>query len=442
MSNVMHACLKKIWIALFAVFISIFSAQLFSPRVCFSSEAEQDRLLQDLTSGDVFVDTEEDVQLVTEYVCQNGHVHNEKGDLGKCGVCGLGLKEVIHGKKLSRRENISERIEYLTEEIAEKRFLFGISSTGILQQILHGYGGHGFTAEGSVDLLFIYRPFGNMTLFLDLEGIGGNGPDEYIDSISGLNDDAGDFQEENGGERLSVREAWCELGFFKNQLTLVMGKIDLTNYFDSNAVANDETTQFITSVFVNNATLEVPVNGPGIASTYEFGGGVYFGLGLQSSDDVESGRTHGMYGIGEMGINSYKLFNLEGNLRFWGKMNEGQANNKGLGISIDQQISESVFAFVRYGINERDGAEVKSAWSSGLEMHHPVNSRQDDKTSLAFGRTKAVNGSEEFVTEMYYKFVINKHFSITPSIQTIFDPVGLDDRDVVTLMGLRTQLEF
>lgn len=439
----MLTCSKKIWIMLFAVFTSIFSAQQIFIRMCLSEVAkQQDRLLRDLTDSQTSANTEDDIQLVKEYVCQNGHLHNEKSLHGKCGVCGLVLEEVIHEKKLSRRENISERIEYATKEMVEKRFLFGVSSTGILQQILHGYGGHGFTAEGSVDLLFIYRPFGNITLFLDLEGIGGNGPDEYIDSISRLNDDAGDFQEENGDERLSVREAWCELGFFKNRLTLVMGKIDLTNYFDSNAVANDETTQFITSVFVNGATLEAPVNGPGIVSTYEFGGGLYFGLGLQSSDDIESGRTHGVYGIGEIGINSYKLFGLEGNVRLWAKMKEGQANNKGIGISADQQISESVFAFARYGINEKDGAGVKSAWSTGLEMHHPISSRQNDTAALAFGRTKTVNGSEELATEMYYKFAVNKHLSITPSIQTIFDPVGLDDRDIVTLVGLRTQLEF
>ncbi|MCF6147249.1 MAG: carbohydrate porin [Candidatus Kuenenia sp.] len=438
----MHTRSQKILIVFFALLSCIFFSQQIFIRKCLSEELKQNQLLRDLTSSQFTANTEDDVQQSTECICQNGHLQEQTVEHDKCDICGIKLKEIIHEKKLSRRENISERIEYVTEEVREKRFVFGFSGTGILQQILHGYGGHGFTAEGSADLLFIYRPFGNITLFLDLEGIGGNGPDEYIDSFSGLNDDAGDFQEENGGERLSVREAWCELSFFKNRLTLVMGKIDLTNYFDSNAVANDETTQFITSVFVNNATLEVPVNGPGIASTYEFGSGLYFGLGLQSSDDIESGRTHGMYGIGEIGINSYKLFDLEGNVRLWAKMNEGQAYNKGIGLSLDQQISESVFTFARYGINEKDGAEVKSAWSAGLEIHHPIPSRKDDAMSFAFGRTKTVDGNEELAVEMYYKFTINKYFAITPSLQTLFDPVGLNDRDVVTLAGLRTQLEF
>ena len=101
---------------------------------------------------------------------------------------------------------------------------------------------------------------------MDLEAIGGDGADKTIGSLSGLNDDAGSLQDGDGVDRVSVREAWLQSELFKQHVRLVAGKIDLTNYFDINNVANDETTQFITSVFVNNPVLETPENGPGIAS--------------------------------------------------------------------------------------------------------------------------------------------------------------------------------
>ena len=78
-------------------------------------------------------------------------------------------------------------------------------------------------------------------------------------------------------DRISVREVWLQSELLKQHVRLVAGKIDLTNYFDSNSIANDETTQFITSAFVNNRTLEVPENGPGIAAFYDTRRGVFLG---------------------------------------------------------------------------------------------------------------------------------------------------------------------
>ncbi|QII11827.1 hypothetical protein KsCSTR_24480 [Candidatus Kuenenia stuttgartiensis] len=116
---------------------------------------------------------------------------------------------------------------------------------------------------------------------------------------------------------------WFETKLFGQQVSLVAGKIDLTNYFDSNAVANDETTMFITSAFVNNLALEVPHNGPGAVSIYEMENGLNFRLGLQSadSDNMGLGIGKGFYGIGEVGLHSDSLFGREGNYRLWFKIN-------------------------------------------------------------------------------------------------------------------------
>ena len=101
------------------------------------------------------------------------------------------------------------------------------------------------TTTGSFDL-FVATNLGAQTLlFIDLEAIGGNGPNENINSFTTLNDDAGSTRTGDGFDRMHVLEAWVEFSAFRDAAKLTAGKIDLTNYFDNNAVANDETAQFI-----------------------------------------------------------------------------------------------------------------------------------------------------------------------------------------------------
>ncbi|MEK7776549.1 MAG: hypothetical protein AAB331_04145, partial [Planctomycetota bacterium] len=233
------------------------SAQEEKPETHEKLESRMEKLeetVQDLTGRAALMDTAEEIRKVTEYVCPNGHGLETLGEDGKCSICGLKLKESTHFKKFkfARRESISERISTALDEEFKKRILVGASGTGIFQQILNDGENRRSAVTSSLDLFFIGKPLTNMTFFVDLEAIGGDGADKTIGSLSGLNDDAGSLQDGDGVDRVSVREAWLQSELFKQHVRLVAGKIDLTNYFDINNVANDETTQFITSVFVNN----------------------------------------------------------------------------------------------------------------------------------------------------------------------------------------------
>ena len=121
-----------------------------------------------------------------------------------------------------------------------------------------------YVGVGSFDI-FAFTSFGkNALLFFDFEAIGGNGPDALLPNHSGLNADAGNTVSSDGLDRLTVLEAWTEFKAINDIFTVTLGKIDLTNYFDNNLHANDETSQFLSGVFVNNAVLPVYSNGPGI----------------------------------------------------------------------------------------------------------------------------------------------------------------------------------
>lgn len=392
------------------------------------------------------MDMTDEIRRIQEFVCSNGHVYSVKSADGRCPADGKKLKSRNRYKlfKFARRESISERISAAIEDELARNIILGASATGVVQQLVSSDREESSFAEGSFDLLFISQPLLYTTFFVDLESIGGNGPDELIGSFSGFNDDSGTLQDDDGVDRLSVREVWLQSFFFDQRLKLVGGKIDLTNYFDSNTVANDETTQFLSSAFVNNPTMEVPENAPGIVAFFDTRRSLSFGLGLQSDTNDGFDITNHVYAIGEIGYRSHFFFGQEGNYRLWGRINGGRNDNLGFGVSFDQNLSTRFAAFGRYGANDEESgeADIASAWSVGLRFRSPFFSRVNDEIAVAFGSLDILGGDDESITETYYKFQINDHIAITPGFQAVFDPGGVGGDDTVAMVGIRTQIEF
>ncbi|MDN3510637.1 MAG: carbohydrate porin [Candidatus Jettenia sp.] len=381
-----------------------------------------------------------------EYVCLNDHVLPVSGDNNRCPVCGAMQRSRIPERVFSyaRRESIAQMISAAFEEEFAKRVLLGANGTGILQQLVSSDVKEENFVSGSFDLIFITQPLPRTTFFIDIEAIGGNGPDELIGSVSGLNADAGSQQDDDGLDRVSVREVWLGSELFDNRLSLVAGKIDLGNYFDTNALANDETTQFITNAFVNSASLEQPDLGPGLVAFFDTKKGLNMGLGLQSNDNSGLRITDELYAIAEIGYTTDKLFSRKGTYRIWGRINGDNDDNKGFGVSIDQEITNRIALFGRYGANENDPeeTEIASAWSTGLRMSVPFLTRFEDEVAIAFGQIDKAGGDYESSTELYYKVDINEHLSLSTHFQTIFDPAGVGSDDTAMVAGFRTQVNF
>lgn len=216
-----------------------------------------------------------------------------------------------------------------------------------------------------------------------LEGGKGEGIDSRIASWSGFNNDNDD------DETAHVTEAWYEQSLLNDKLTFTFGKIDLTNYFDTNEVANDETTQFLSTGFVNSLAVEFPDNGPGARVTVSpselvdisFGWmAVYQDNGYSSWNDI--GR--GSFAIGELDFKPV-FAELQGNYRFYGwYMNayhekfdgsdDDQAGS-GFGLSFDQQlIPDTLTAFVRAGWQDKDIYEIEAHYSAAVVCSWRENS--------------------------------------------------------------------
>lgn len=401
------------------------------------------KVLEDRSS---LFDFSDEVRRNQEYVCENDHVFPITGDGNRCPVCGSKQRSRTLEKiyKFARREDISERIAAAFDREYAKHVSIGLSATSIVQQIVASDVEEDNFAEGSFDLTFITKPLPNSVFFIDLEAIGGNGPDELIGSAAGLNADSGSFQDDDGLDRISVKEVWLETHLFNEKLDIVAGKLDLGNYFDSNAIANDETSQFITAAFVHTPTFENPGGAPGFVAFFDTQKGLRFGLGVQSGENSGDKITDKLYTIAELDYSTEFFFGKQGTYRIWVRTSGEKDENKGLGVSIDQDLSKRLTAFGRFGVNQNDGgdADIASSWSTGVRLRSPFFSRLDDEVAVAFGMVDMVGGDHESSAEAYYKFKINDHFAVSPNVQAVFDPAGVGRDDSVFVAGIRTQINF
>ena len=249
---------------------------------------ELEERLRELESKAVLSEPELIVKEKDVWICDNGHEYDERHN-GKCPLDGLSLHKsfTYQREKVFRRQTISEKIEEVLEEEAKKGITIGISGTGTIQHAnrLEGAGNEAdgdLFGIGSLDIFFIAKPVLYTMFFADIEAIGGFSPDDQISNISGLNSDSARLEDDR---EVNVREAWLRAELFDQKLALSAGMLDLTNYFDSNMAANDETTQFITDTLVNNPFLAPPTNGGGVAAVFDPKTGIKLRAGIQRGEN-------------------------------------------------------------------------------------------------------------------------------------------------------------
>lgn len=387
----------------------------------------------------------EELKRVAEYVCQHGHLSEAPPADGRCPLDGtrVVVRETYKKIKFARREHVAEKIEATIEEALARRIVVGATATGAIQQTLGAEPSDRNVGVGSTDLLFVGRPAPSATLFADLEAKGGNGLDASLGTR--VNDRAGSLQDSDGVNRVGLREAWLRWDSPFKQWSAAAGKIDLTNYFDGNGVANDETTQFLASMFVNNPALEQPDNGPGAFLRFDSKEAWRGGIGVQSSDDSGNRLFSELYGIAEVGYYTNILFGHPGNYRLWGRFKGAMSDNPGLGVSLDQELFAGWTAFGRYGVAERDGAAVKDAWSVGIEQKAPWSSRARDRWAIALGQQDSTTTSRDSLLEWYYRFVVTPNLALSPHLQWLIESAGTETaptQEHVVVIGLRAQANF
>ena len=390
---------------------------------------------------------------MAEKVVKEGNQAVDKEDLALLSD----LKEELRAEMLlvgtrtfqSRYEELGTKFTALTKNIS----LSG-GMVGVLQGSIGNKPKDVTDVVGRADLVFNFKVGENTIAVIDLEATGGDGIDTRVPSFAGLNGVAG-----STGDRTRFREAWVEHSALNDRLVLTAGKVDLSNYFDSNAVANDENGQFLSAAFVHSAVLPFPANGPGARVGAKLTDAVTLGLGYGSGDAESADSSdsadifdHG-FGIAELAY-KHKAGELEGNYRIYaaldGSLADGasklsQKNAVSYGVSLDQQVTDKLTLFARYGQRDEEVYAVRRAWSAGGQYTGLISDRKDDVLGLAYGQIQAAGSiadSQEKLAELYYKVKVSDQIEIAPVVQYLVNPAGNSSTDNVVALALRTKISF
>jgi high affinity Mn2+ porin len=285
-----------------------------------------------------------------------------------------------------------------------------------------------------------------------------------------------------------------------SRLTLALGKMAATDWFDLNRYSHDPRTQFMNWALMYNGAWDYPADVRG----YDFGGvvewneenfAVRYGLfgepHVANGPDIDShfSKAHGQ--IWEL-EQRYKLDERPGRVRWWFYINRAHMGNYqralelspvdpditetrtyasrkyGLGMNLEQELRDDLGFFMRLGWNDGHTeswafTEIDRTWALGLAQKGIRWGRPDDAAGIGFALNGLspehrdylaagglgfilgdgrLNYRPEAALEIYYALQLKKGVVITPDFQLVGNPGFNHDRGPVAIGTVRVHAEF
>ena len=317
-----------------------------------AADAERQELLQevielrqrvtDLESNTVLSDPETRVRRVEVYVDENGAETDEP-------VPGATPVVTYRRERVYRRQTINEKIEEALAEAEEHSVGIGVDAAITAQFAKRTEGGDDFIdnrayALASADLFFTAGIAQNTVFFADIVALSGSPPDAEIPSLTLLNGYTARLERQN---ELNLREVWLRTELFGQRLALTTGRLDLTNYFDANALSNDEGTQFLSDALVNNQMLGLGSNGTGVAAEFDPKNGFRLKFGLQQSNNDATNLSESLFTLSEVGYTTTPFALPEGNYRVWFRTDNTSSETRRARASASTRSSATPWACSR-----------------------------------------------------------------------------------------------
>ena len=399
--------------------------------------ATLEKRVGDLETTTVLSEPETRVRRVEVYVDPSGVEHEDPTPGAK--------KTVTYRRERTyRRQTISEKIDAAIEEAATHRVTVGVDAAMATQFATQTRGdiepGNAAYALASADLFFTAGIAQNTLFFADIVGLSGAPPDSEIPTLTLINGYTARLVEQNS---LNLREAWLRTEVWKNRLALTAGRLDLTNYFDANAFANDESTQFISDALVNNQMLGLAVNGVGVASEFDAKNGLKLKFGFQQSSPEPTSLGDSLFTLSEVGY-TFTPFSLpEGTYRVWFRTDNSEPDviRQGVGFSFDQKLSPAVGLFARYGQAETDLGHDRF-YSLGVSFQHGFILNPEDTWGVGYANMDLKTGEREHLIEGYYNLLLTEKLRLSFHLTgVVYTPVG-GSKFGYLFPGIRFQAAF
>lgn len=358
--------------------------------------------------------------------------------------------------------------------------------TGIIMGSQNNNADNGDKAYGSysfdLNLSTSFAQYGSF--FIHLEGGEGEGINDDLTSFSHPNYDAYVTKNSSGEADLTISEAFYEINYLDEKFTLDAGKMDISVLFDENKAAGDETTQFMSNIFVKSMGLTIPEPDnfycPAIMLKAAPINLVEIRLiGAAVQDDNWTGLFDNGFVAGQINLRP-AIMGMQGNYRFYtwrderrhldnaylatasNSYNEPHTDNAqfGWGVSFDQVLYNGITGFFRYSQRQDDLAEWNGTtwemipfdrlWTLGLDLSGSFWNRENDNIGMGYGKTLLTNDyqkahtntDDEQYVECYYKWTVNRYLALTGDLQWVKNPGGDSTADDVYIFGVRSQLDF
>ena len=398
---------------------------------------ELEKRLGDLESSAVLSEPETRVRRKEVFVDANGIETDQP-------VPGAKPAVTYQRERVYRRQTISEKIGEAMASAADQSVKIGVDATTVTQAAGRTRGDASRPnkkayALASADLFFAAKLAQYTSFFADVVALSGGPPDREIPSLTLLNGYTARLVNQN---ELNLREAWLRTELFGQRLALTAGRLDLTNYFDRNAAANDETTQFLSDALVNNQMLGLAFNGTGLAAEFDPKNGFALRVGVQQSNPNALSLSDSLYSLAEVGYTMTPFSLPEGHYRLWYRANNGDVDSKrAVGVSLDQKITPVVTLFGRYGTQQlpidRDHyASAGIAFSNGL-VFNPL-----DAWGIGYAQMDLAAGDKERLAEWYYNLQLTARLHLSFTLQHVLDSPGDTSKFGYVLPGVRLQASF
>jgi high affinity Mn2+ porin len=291
----------------------------------------------------------------------------------------------------------------------------------------------------------------------------------------------------------------------RKRLTINFGKFGMADFFDQNIVSHDPRTDFLNWSLMNNGAYDYAANtrgytgglileyytpgwvlraGTALMPVYANGPTLNFNWAKSNSETLEIEKDYFLHGLaGAARLLFY--FNTSKAPAYQTVINEDlngtdtsldviygtQYGGKkfGMGISINQQISQRLNGFFRLGWNDGKTAtwafaEIDNSVSAGIRFYGIGKSRMADNIGLAFvsngissghreflniggygfmlGDGKLPNYSRENIAELFYQVKLFQQLYATLDYQFVSDPAYNRDRGPVSLLAARVHVNF
>ena len=294
----------------------------------------------------------------------------------------------------------------------------------------------------------------------ELEGGAGKGIDKYVPTFSVFDSSA--------GEKSLAYMPIFMLGqnFLDDRIYFAGGKLDLSDWFDMNDVANSGDMQFMSSSLVNNLTIPFPQKGLGFVAGAWLTDWMYaqYGISNAAAKAETIGLSKGLtesFSMAEAGFTP-TICGRKGTYRFMFRFNRQrldfvdgtgeQYGDTGFALSCDQKVTDRCTVFGRYGFADPKVRKIWNFWSCGVRLDKPFSFRKNDV--LAFAVAQSLMGDEyrhtadpksaaaETMFEAYYSIDLGGYLFVTPDIKVVLDPYADRKAPANVVFGVRAVALF